>query len=479
MPIQQKDFNLVLARMQDVREAKEQPWWRTYVYEQTMRLGLNVDKNEYNTLKELQILTDELVVIHAELDEAKGHKEILSVLKVAKARQDEIMKARLLESKRQRAESKQRKIERAKERRASWTQTKKETLVYNGLEDDAAISAWTKTHGDLEKIEKNNVPFIHSMETLSLELGVSYTLLRAFSVVPKVSKVQRYVSFEVPKKSGGVRLISAPTEALKQIQRAILDNILNKVPLHQAAHGFVPEKSIKSNAEPHVHSKIVINLDLKDFFPSIDYRRVKGAFAQLGYSEAISSTLAILCTQAETIPFEKDGTQMFLRQGDMFLPQGAPTSPAITNLICRRLDARLDGLARALGFSYTRYADDLTFAAKDAEAPVGTLLKSVRMIVKEEDFRIHPQKTRVMRAGKRQEVTGVVVNDVLGIDKARLKRFRAFLHHLETKGLEGANWEDSPNPIAAAMGFAGYIQMIKGDGKPLAQLKQIVQKLQS
>ena len=104
---------------------------------------------------------------------------------------------------------------------------------------------------------------------------------------------------------------------------------------------------------------------------------------------------------------------------------------ALTNIACKRLDARLNGLATKLGFTYTRYADDLTFSSKKGDAPVGQLLGAVRGIVTEANFVIHPKKTRVMRRGRRQEVTGVVVNDKLGIDKKRLHRFRAFLHHLE------------------------------------------------
>lgn len=474
--LQQKDFNLILATADDLNLARQQPWWPAFVYEKTITLGLNVDRNSLGTLEEIQTLTDVLVEVHDQLSEANQRAELLEVLKFAKARQDELLKDRLQESMELRVERKQAKIETRKARGERWEADKRAHIVYNGTSD---VAAWSRQEGSVEKLEALGLPVVTTPQELSALLEVSFETLRAFASVPKVSKVQRYVTFDIPKKTGGTRTISAPRSILKQMQRSILDGILHNVPLHDAAHGFVPKRSIRSNAEPHVQSKIVINMDLQDFFPSMTYARTKGVFTQLGYSEEIASILSTLCTHAETLPFKKDGQQYYLRRGPLVLPQGAPTSPTICNIACRRLDARLSGLATKLGFTYTRYADDLTFTSKDSEAPVAAVLGLAKHIVEEEQFVVHPNKTRVMRTGRRQEVTGLVVNDGLGIEKRRLKRFRALLHHLETKGLDGAHWEGSANILDSALGFAAFVYMVKDNSALLERTKTIVQKLKS
>lgn len=474
--LKQKDFNLILASAADLSEARRQPWWPAFVYEKTITLGLNVDRNNLRTLAELQTLTDVLTEVHDQLSEARQQQELLTVLKAAKLRQDELVKDRLADSMENRVERKADKIAARRERRQRWAKDKADNIVYNGTTDKAA---WSRVEGSPKRLEDQGLPVIQEPRELAAFLAVPFETLRAFSSAPKVSTVQRYVTFEIPKKTGGTRKISAPRSILKQMQRTILDEILHKVSLHDAAHGFVPARSIRSNAEPHVQSKIVINMDLQDFFPTMTYKRTKGVFTGLGYSDAIASTLSILCTHAETLPFKKDGTQYYLRRGALVLPQGAPTSPTICNIACKRMDARLHGLATKLGFTYTRYADDLTFTSKDSEAPVAALLGLSKHIIKDEEFVVHPKKTRVMRSGRRQEVTGIVVNDGLGIDKRRLKRFRSLLHHLETKGLDGAHWEGSAHILDSALGFAAFVYMVKDNKALLDRTKSIVTKLRS
>jgi RNA-directed DNA polymerase len=218
-------------------------------------------------------------------------------------------------------------------------------------------------------------------------------------------------------------------------------------------------RSIVSNAAPHAGRAVVVNLDLKEFFPSIPFRRVKGLFEAVGYGEHVATVLALLCTEPPRVPAELDGKVYHVALGRRVLPQGACTSPAITNALCRRLDRRLDGLARRHGFAYTRYADDLTFSG-DAPGKVGRLLRSVRAILGAEDFTEHPTKTRVMRRGGRQEVTGLTVNDRPAVSREEVRTLRAILHNAATRGLEGQNREGRPDFAAYLKGRVEFVAMV-------------------
>jgi RNA-directed DNA polymerase len=172
-----------------------------------------------------------------------------------------------------------------------------------------------------------------------------------------------------------------------------------------------------------------------------------------------------------------DGRNYYLAQTDRHLPQGAPSSPALTNLLCRRLDRRLQGLAQSRGFTYTRYADDLTFSTTNPEKmrDIGNILQGVGSIVAHEGLTIHPDKTRVLRSSQQQEVTGVVVNQKLNVDRATLKKFRATLYQIEKDGLAGKKWGKGDDVLMSIEGFANYIAMVnpaKG-GDFLKQVKQI------
>jgi retron-type reverse transcriptase len=224
-----------------------------------------------------------------------------------------------------------------------------------------------------------------------------------------------------------------------------------------------------SNATAHVGADVVVNLDLKDFFPTVTYRRIRGVFRKLGYSEQIATLLALLCSEPNVDKVELDGRTYYVSRGERFLPQGAPTSPALTNLLCRRLDARLRRVAEQLHFRYSRYADDLTFSASgEAAADVGRILRRVRYVVEQENFHVHPEKTRVLRRGRRQEVTGLVVNQRINVARHLLRRFRAVLFQIERDGPAGKHWGSSPNVLTGLHGFANFVAMVDPTkGRPL------------
>jgi retron-type reverse transcriptase len=179
-------------------------------------------------------------------------------------------------------------------------------------------------------------------------------------------------------------------------------------------------------------------------------------FASFGYSEGVAMVLALLATDTP-LRAGRFGARF---DGEPQLPQGASTSPAISNIICRRLDARLSGLARKHGFVYTRYADDMTFSHSDAGAPVGRLIASVVHILTDEGFVPNLAKTRVTRAHQRQVVTGLVVNAGVAIPRADLRRFRAILHHAERHGFEAASDRLGKDVRAYARGYLAFVQMV-------------------
>jgi hypothetical protein len=273
-----------------------------------------------------------------------------------------------------------------------------------------------------------------------------------------------YVEFEIAKAKGGTRRIAAPRAKLRKVQRALLDSILAKVPVHDASHGFVIGRSTVSNATPHQGAAIVVKLDLKDFFPTVHYRRVRGLFKQLGYSEPVSAVLAGLTTYRPKL-----GSGEVVWPG--LLPQGAPTSPAIANLVCRRLDNRLAKLAAKYGATYTRYADDLTFSFKtQPEVKLGRFLWWVDGICNAEGFVERPDKRRILRNKHQQRVTGLVVNAGVHVPRADRKRFRAILHNCERHGLVSQVKDGTKAEFAAYLaGFAAYVQMVEPAlGKRLA-----------
>jgi RNA-directed DNA polymerase len=359
-------------------------------------------------------------------------------------------------SKARRAEAKARRLERQKLRRAAWDQQRAATIVHVG----AGVSAGLQdTRSDVEELTRRGLPIVHSGRDLADQIGIELKALRWLTYHRRGAAVVHYHRYEISKKTGGVRCISAPKPALAWAQRWVLDQVLRRLDPEPQAHGFVTGRSIVTNAAPHAGKAVVCNLDLKDFFPSITFRRVKGLFHALGYGEHVATLLGLLCTEPPRVAVELDGKTYHVALGSRVLPQGACTSPAITNALCRRLDRRLDGLARRHGFTYTRYADDLTFSG-DAPRAVGRLLRSIRSIVGDEGLTEHPRKTRVMRRGGRQEVTGLTVNDRPSVSREELRTLRAILHNAARLGLESQNREGRPDFAAHLRGRVEYACMV-------------------
>jgi len=361
-----------------------------------------------------------------------------------------------------------------KEKAENWAKKKTEEIIYLG---DNISKGLSQKESDKEKLAKNNLPEFPNALALAEAMKITLGQLRFLAYNREVSKVSHYKRFYMQKKSGGKRLISAPMPRLKSAQYWILENILYKVPLHEAAHGFTPERSILSNATPHVGKDVVVNFDFKDFFPTLTFGRVKGAFLNLGYSQQIATILAALCTEPNVDEVEMDGTTYYVSSGERFLPQGAPTSPAITNIICYKLDARMAGMAKSLNFNYSRYADDMTFSASGEDAKqVQKVIWRVKSISTSEGFNLHPDKLRIMRKGNRQEVTGIIVNDQVGVDRRNLKKFRALLHQIRQTGMAGKQWGAGKDLASSIWGYANFVAMVKPQKglQLIAEVKEIL-----
>jgi RNA-directed DNA polymerase len=236
----------------------------------------------------------------------------------------------------------------------------------------------------LESFKEKEIPIIFNSEHLSLLVGIDHETIN--SIIHSTPKYYR--QFTIKKRTGGERQISTPYPVLKHIQRWILSNILEKNVINSSATGFVKKKSIKDNVNPHLGERCVLKIDLKDFFPSINQRRIISVFNYCGYLNQVSFFLSELCCL------------------DKCLPQGACTSPYLANIISKRMDTRLFSLARKFGYSYTRYADDITFSGDDIPWKFNEYIKD---IVNNEGFQINKDKTKLMKGNSKKIITGISI----------------------------------------------------------------------
>ena len=232
----------------------------------------------------------------------------------------------------------------------------------------------------------------------------------------------KYRWHRIPKRSGGTRLLHAPNPRLKKVQRQLLRRVFGRLKVHPAAHGFHRGRSIVTHARLHVGQAVVVRIDIEDFFPKTRGDRLNKYFRRIGWNRSAARILVKLCTK-----------RLGSRIG---LPQGAPTSPILSNLVNYGLDARLNGLARKSGARYSRYADDMIFSfAQDDRRFIRGVIRRVRSILNEHGYRMHGRsKLRVLRRHQRQTVTGLVVNDKVQLPRKTRRWLRAVEHHLKTGG---------------------------------------------
>lgn len=293
-----------------------------------------------------------------------------------------------------------------------------------------------------ERIKALGLPDLDSFQGIADLLGMSLGVLKGFTHRPN-HKNSNYVASHVPKGNGEQRLLLAPKAKLKSVQRRLYFELLSKLPLNDSTHGFRPQHDCLSGASVHVGRDVVICMDIEEFFPSFDFRRVSGYLKALGYPKIVAHGIANLTT---VTPDHVQGATTHYCRDIPQLPQGAPTSPGIANAICWRMDKRLSALAQKFGGDYTRYADDLTFSGFDEMAKgAGKLLQLVRKIVKTEGLALNEKKTRIMRKGRQQRVTGVVVNQQTNVSRRDFDKLKAILHNCIKHGPGDQNREGVPD----------------------------------
>lgn len=401
---------------------------------------------------------EQLAEIHAVGDEMERLRRSLAHVEATAAQQGAAaVEAERAEKARLKARKKAEAAERKRLQAEATAHRHATDIVYLGR---GVSSRLHDRQSDLDALSSLGLPALSTPAELADALGLTVPRLRWLAFHADVATRTHYVQFQVPKRSGGMRNLSAPHRDLAAAQSWVVENILAKLSADDAAHGFVPGRSILTNARQHAGRALVVNLDLRDFFPSITWPRVRSVFQPLGYSPAVATILALLCTECPRKTVRFDGATYHVATGPRGLPQGACSSPALSNQVARRFDRRLGGLAAKLGLTYTRYADDLTFSGDDFRRDrVGYLLARVRHLADDEGFAVHESKTRILGRNAAQTVTGLVVNDRPGVPRDEIRRLRSLLHRARFEGLAAQNRDGRDDFLAWLRGKIAYVGM--------------------
>lgn len=401
-----------------------------------------------NKLKELNEVNGQIYKLSQEL---KGLDDITPLI-------EEIRKNRIARVKAERIIKKAERIKKNAEHKHEVSEKHKSQPAYLG---ERFAEKLKFEGGDSASLATLALPALQDLKDLSEATGISREKLQWLCYHRQVATIDHYSRFQIPKRKGGFRNISSPKPMMRVAQNWVLENILEKLPIHDSATAFRAGKSIVDNAQAHTSNKLIVRIDLKDFFPSVRFHRIKGLFSSFGYNYGLATVFALLCTDSARIGAKLNEQQFYVALGDRYLPQGACTSPALTNLICRGLDNRLTKLAMTLGWQYTRYADDLVFSHEDTQADLKKLMGLARKIVKDETFEINEDKTLIMRPHQRQTVTGIVINEGdMRLSRRDLRNFRAFLHQYTLEGAEAMSKKLGKDATLYGRGYISFVRMV-------------------
>lgn len=337
----------------------------------------------------------------------------------------------------------------------NWKKYRKEfklKATTQALDSDSIKHALSYARG----LHKSNLPIIYSQNHLSLLVGYNIEYIRNAS---NTNSNQFYRCYEIKKRSSdAMRSICEPLPSLKEIQRWILDNILIQVPISKFAKAYVIGSSIKNNARFHLRQKQVLRIDVKDFFPSIKGQNIFYIFKQLGYSAEVSAILTGLTTLKNS------------------LPQGAPTSPTLSNIFMNRCDARIAGYCLTRKIRYTRYSDDLTFSG---EFNVSKLISFTNLIFNDRGLCLNKAKTKQMLKHQKQFTTGLVVNKKMNVCREKRRKLRQEIYYIKKYGLDGhliKTKEKRTNYIMHLLGLSNFIMHINAQDRDALEAKRILTK---
>ena len=283
----------------------------------------------------------------------------------------------------------------------------------------------------IKNLQKQNIPVIFEIEHFALLLGIEIPILNRMIFGTK----SFYRTFEIPKRKNGKRTIDAPYPSILYVQQWILKNILKDIPVDDSAHAYMKKKSILTNVTPHLNNKVLLKIDLKDFFPNIEKNRIIAIFLKLGYTQNVSFALASLCTLNNS------------------LPQGAPTSPTLSNIIAYRLDRRLSALCEMNDMVYTRYADDMVITSKYISLKTKNLIID---IIEDCNFIVNQDKTYLSTNQNKRIITGISIQDGTTKIPRKLKReIKQEMYYLNKYGFYShINKRKITNPF--------YLEKIRG-----------------
>lgn len=306
--------------------------------------------------------------------------------------------------------------------------------------NDYLTAAKDKKHSDefisetlsyADGLDSKGLPVIFDQQHLSYLLCMEHRNLR--QLVKSASSYYKY--FAIKKRRGGLRRIMSPYSELRDVQTWIKENILDKIELPNCVKAFVKGRNIMENAKMHEGRKYILKVDITNFFESIGVRQVYVAFRKMGYDRSVAAWLANLCTakiedyKYEQLEDQEEIQKLFndlYHKSEPFLIQGAPTSPGLANIICNRMDKRMMGLANKHGFTYSRYADDMTFSAdKKDRLPKVSM---IRKIVETEGFHLNDEKIELLHEGNRQIVTGLLVDNHVRVPGRYKKDIKRHIH---------------------------------------------------
>lgn len=310
-----------------------------------------------------------------------------------------------------------------------WKKYKDINFVHLGK----TVSGWLNNKDtDEDTLNKLKLPILRNAQDLEKFISTPIAQIKWLAYQRKVSRVNHYIEFKIAKKSGGFRIISKPKTDLMKIQQKIKTEILDKIPLPDHIFGFKKSYSIFDNANYHLKSRYILNLDIDNFFSNVTFYQVRSEFHKLGFSGEISTVLALLCTNSDSKQVIIDDKKYYHYSNIRKLPQGAPTSPYLSNLVGINFDKEILKRIEKLDFKYSRYADDITLSTKSKKPKFRGIFNIIRRTLAYYNFRINENKTLIRGNHERQEITGLIINSGKSLIPRKWRReLRAAVHNYE------------------------------------------------